>query len=176
MEKPKVISSEIVYRGKVFSVYREKFATSKGIAEIEVVRHKGAVAVLPILNNGDIILEKQFRYSVNDFLYEVPAGTLEENEPPEVCAKRELLEETGYQADTLSYITYILMSPGYVDEKIYLYVARVSKKTEAKLEKDEIIETETHSADEAIKMIKEGKIIDAKTISLILLAKSLGYI
>ncbi len=177
MNEPKILRSEIIYKGKVFTVYREMFETEKGNTTIEVVRHKGAVAVLPILPDGSIALEKQYRYSIKDFIYEVPAGTLEDNEDPENCARRELTEETGYVAENLTYLTKILMSPGYVDEQIYLYVANVKpEKGATNLDKDEIIQTIIVKPEDAFNMIKERKIIDSKTINLILLAKFLGYI
>ncbi len=177
MDEPKLVSSEMIYKGRVFTVYKEVFQTEKGETVIEVVRHRGAVAVLPILPNGSIVLEKQYRYSIKDFIYEVPAGTLEEKEEPEGCAMRELTEETGYVAESLSYLTKILMSPGYVDEQIYLYVAKVkNEKSRTNPDKDEIIQTITMKPTKAIKLIKEGKIIDSKTISLILLAKFSGFI
>jgi NTP pyrophosphohydrolases including oxidative damage repair enzymes len=177
MDMPKLLSSEMIYRGRVFTVYKEIFMTEKGETVIEVVRHRGAVAILPVLPDGRIVLEKQYRYSIRDFIYEVPAGTLEEKEKPESCAKRELTEETGFVAETLDYITKILMSPGYVDEQIYLFVARVKQSvSQTNLDRDEIIQTVIMKPEEAIEMIKNGKIIDSKTISLILLAKSLGYI
>ncbi len=177
MDKPKLVSSEMIYKGRVFTVYKEVFQTEKGETVIEVVRHRGAVAILPVLPDGSVVLERQYRYSIRDFIYEVPAGTLEEKENPESCAKRELTEETGYVAETLRYLTRILMSPGYVDEQIYLYVAKVKdEKSRTNLDRDEIIQTVIMKPEEAIEMIKNGKIIDSKTISLILLAKYLGYI
>ncbi len=177
MKEPTLLSSQEIYAGKVFRVYREKFITEKGVTEVEVVRHRGAIAVLPILPDKRVVLERQFRYTLRDFIYEVPAGTLEENERPEDCARRELLEETGLTAEKMIYLTKIVMSPGYVDETIYLFVAYVSDKMqEANLEKDEIISTEIYTMDQALEMIKSGKIVDAKTVSLLLLARTLGLV
>ncbi|MGC9208255.1 MAG: NUDIX hydrolase [Nitrososphaeria archaeon] len=177
MKEPTLLSSQEVYAGKVFRIYREKFLTEKGETEVEVVKHRGAVAVLPILPDKRVVLERQFRYTLREFIYEVPAGTLEENERPEDCARRELLEETGLTAKKIIYLTRIVMSPGYVDETIHLFVAYVSdERQEARLERDEIISTEIYTMDQALEMIRNGKIVDAKTVSLLLLARFLGLV
>ncbi|MEM2351259.1 MAG: NUDIX hydrolase [Thermoproteota archaeon] len=137
----------------------------KGLETIrEVVKHPGAVAIIPVKDDGKIILVKQYRLPVDESLIEVPAGTLKEGEGEEECAKRELLEETGYEASLLKRIRSVYLAPGYSTEKITLFIARGLNKRSQKLELDEDIEVLELTPEEVLGMVKDGTIKDAKTI------------
>lgn len=135
----------------------------------EVVVHPGAVVVLGLLANGQVLLIRNRRYAVDQTLIELPAGTLEKNEDPMNCAGRELLEETGYLARRLKPIGTYFTSPGILSEKMYAYAAYDLQKQKTALEEGEEIEVEPTAFDEAIRMIGDGRIQDAKTIATLLM-------
>lgn len=141
------------------------------------VTHPGATVILPILSNGDILLLRQFRPSINDWLYELPAGTLEQDELPIDCAMRELEEETGYSAKHFQSIGELIPLAGFCDEVQYLYIAKDLNQT-ARLacDADEVIEILYLSVKEVESMIVNGTIIDSKTIACLSKAKLLNYI
>jgi ADP-ribose pyrophosphatase len=133
----------------------------------DMIDHPGSVAIIPIIDN-DLILIRQYRYPVGKELLEIPAGTLEEGESPQICAARELTEETGYAASSWSKLMSCYMTPGYSSEKIHIYVAEGLTSIGAHPEDDEIINTERHSFNEVLGMIEENVIEDSKTITGIL--------
>src|SRR5688572_21465925 len=135
----------------------------------EVVVHAGAVVVMGVLPDQRIILIRTRRYAVGQILVELPAGTLEKNEDPINCAGRELLEETGYLAGRLRPIGNFYTSPGILSEKMYAYVAYDLEQSNQALEEGEEIELNPVPFDEAIRMIKEGRIQDGKTIAALLM-------
>jgi ADP-ribose pyrophosphatase len=135
----------------------------------EVVVHPGAVCVLPFLNDDEIILIRTKRYAVGQILIELPAGTLERNEDPINCAGRELLEETGYLAGRLKPLGNFYTSPGILSEKMYAYAAYDLEQSNAALEEGEEIELNPTPFDETIRMIKDGRIHDGKTIATLLM-------
>ena len=130
----------------------------------EVVEHLGAAAIVPILKGGEVILVRQYRYSIGSDLLEIPAGTLKANEAPEECAVRELEEETGYRCEEISKMTECYVAPGYSTEKIHIYLAKRLTKTETKMEEDESISLERYRFSEALEKIRTGEIRDAKSI------------
>ena len=134
-------------------------------ARREVVEHRGATAIVPLFEDGQIILVRQYRYPVTTELLEIPAGTLEEDEDPEVCAKRELEEETGYKCREIKKLGSIFVAPGYSTEKIHLYLAKGLIKTQASTDEDEFINVEVMPLSTALEMASSGKIEDAKTIA-----------
>jgi ADP-ribose pyrophosphatase len=142
--------------------------------ELEMIRHSGASAVVPLLELSDgetkVILIRQYRYAAEGYLYEVPAGRLEEGETPEACAHRELKEETGYTAGIMTPLTTIFTTPGFTDERIHLFLATVLSSGEWKLESDEVLELYPVPMSEALEMIHSGAICDGKTISALLFA------
>ena len=150
----------------MINICGKESACNKRKSYREIIKHNGGVCVLAVIDNK-IILEKQYRYAYDEILYELPAGKLEEGEIPEVAAKRELLEETGYEANKL--IDYGVMYPtcGYSNEKIYLYVADGLSKKQRNLDEDEVIDIEYLEIDKVLDMISQGIIKDAKTICLI---------
>ena len=132
--------------------------------KVEMVSHPGAVCIAPFLNSGKIVLIRQYRPAPATYLYELPAGTLDENEDPLTCARRELKEETGYTAKYWTKKGKIFPLPAYSDEQIIIYKATGLKLEEDQREEDEIIETMPVTLGEVRRLFSRGKIIDAKTI------------
>jgi ADP-ribose pyrophosphatase len=168
----KQLSSQSIYQGKVVRLFVDEVQLPNGKqSKKEVIRHGGAVAIVPIDSEGRLLLVKQYRYAAGRALLEVPAGTLEVGEDPDWCAIRELQEETGYKPGQLTKLGGIFVAPGYTSEFIHLYMAQ--DLTEARLEADddEFIEVHRLSLAEALAQITEGKIADAKSICAILLAR-----
>jgi ADP-ribose pyrophosphatase len=133
---------------------------------LEIVRHPGAAAIVPLFDDGRVILVHQFRYAAAaSYLYEIPAGTLGAGEAPEACARRELEEETGYRAREMLPLISIWPTPGFCNERIHLFLARGLEEGRASLGHDEVLRAATFSFDEALAMIGRGEIEDAKTIA-----------
>ncbi len=164
-----VISSEEIYRGKAVSLKREEVLLPSGKKIYrECVVHRGASAIIPIKENGKIIFVKQYRHPVGEVILEIPAGTLKSGEDPEVCAARELEEETGYRPGRLAHLLTIYPSPGYSSERLYIYLAEDLERGSQNLGLDEDISVVELSLDEALKAIKDHRIRDGKTIAAIL--------
>lgn len=165
-----------VYAGRVISVDLDTVEFPNGTTgQLEMVRHPGASAVIPFLENENgqdptILLIRQYRYAADGFLLEVPAGRLEEDESPETCAHRELREETGYSAERLELLTTFYTTPGFTDERIHLYMALGLTEGEAALESDEILDLQPMKLSEAVGMVRSGRIVDGKSMLAILLA------
>lgn len=139
----------------------------------DVVLHPGAVVILPVLDAETVVLLRNLRPVVGETLWEVPAGTVEPNEPLDACAKRELLEETGYTAAKWRSLGFLYASPGVLDEKLHLFVAEELTAGEMRLEADEEIEPKVVPLADAIRMCLSGVIKDAKTITSLLLWEKL---
>jgi len=135
----------------------------------DVIKHPGAVVILPVIDKDHICLLRNYRFVIGETLWEVPAGTLEPGEPIELAASRELLEETGYTAATWHYLGFLYASPGVLDEKLHLFVAENLTAGPPQPEADEQLEPVTVTWDDAMKMIFDGTIKDAKTITSLLL-------
>lgn len=160
-----LINSTLKFNGRLIKVAVDEVKTPEGnVATREVVIHKGAVAVLPIIEDR-VILVKQYRHPVRETLWEIPAGVFKEGETPEECAIRELREETGLSPLSLTKLGEILVSPGYSTEKIYLFYADRFVSSPLPKDRDEFIELGEFSLDTFKEMIEEGKIKDSKTIS-----------
>ena len=164
------LSSEMKFDGKLIKVTYDIADVNGKEAWREVVHHPGASAVVAIDEDNRIIMEKQFRYALNDYLLEIPAGKLDAGEDPLVCAKRELEEETGIIASEWISLGTIATSPGFCNEVIHLYVARGLSKGEIHWDEDEYVEVERYTFDELLQRISEEKIKDSKTLSALLLA------
>ena len=163
-----VLSSEIVYNGKIVKLARKQIRMNNGKTTVrEVIEHPGSVAIVPLLDDRRIVLIRQFRLATGSFIWEIPAGTLEKDESPEACAKRELEEETGFQCGSLDPLFNCYLAPGYSTELMHLYLARDLKKTTQHIEEDEIITIHEVSPNEALQMIGRGDIRDSKTIGAI---------
>ncbi|WP_027363728.1 NUDIX domain-containing protein [Desulfotruncus alcoholivorax] len=161
----KRISSENIYAGKIMTVKKDQVILPDGRQGArEIVELSDAVAVLAINNNNEVLMVRQFRHPAGESLLEIPAGKVEKGEKPLDCAKRELEEETGCRAAVWKEICYFFTSPGFCTEKIYLYLAGGLSMHETKFDQDEFIEIETINVNEAMEMIKNGDIKDAKTI------------
>src|SRR6185436_21064610 len=154
-----------IYRGKVVTLNIETVQLPNGATiDLEVVRHPGAAAVVPLKDDGTVILIRQFRHAAGGFIYEIPAGKLHPGEDPRVCAARELEEEIGYRAGKLELLSSIFTAPGFTDEVIHIYKATGLTTGRQQLDRDEVLEVLEISLEEAIKMIEAGTIRDAKTI------------
>lgn len=164
------LSSEMKFDGKLIKVTYDIADVNGKEAWREVVHHPGASAVVAIDEDNRIIMEKQFRYALNDYLLEIPAGKLDAGEDPLVCAKRELEEETGIIASEWISLGTIATSPGFCNEVIHLYVAKGLSKGEIHWDEDEYVEVERYTFDELLQRIKEEKIKDSKSLSALLLA------
>lgn len=164
----KTLSSEIVFDGKIMTVRRDKVEISTGqTSSREVVEHSGGVVILAFCKKDGIekiLMVKQFRYPLKEAVLELPAGKLEKGENPFEAAKRELTEETGYKATDWQDLGYIYTSPGYSDEKLYLYKASDLEFVGECPDEGEILVEYEFSVDEVKEMVKNGTISDAKTI------------
>jgi ADP-ribose pyrophosphatase len=160
------ITSSGIYDGKVLKMRQDTVELPNGEHGYrEVLSHPGGIVILPVLDDGKILLIKQFRYALNKVIYEFPAGKLEPGEDPFECAKRELEEETGYAANQWQSCHYVYTAPGFCNEKLYLYKAtELTKLENPHTEDDEFIEVVTHTIEELVALIKQGVITDAKTV------------
>lgn len=158
------LKSEKIFDGKVIKVFKDKIVTANGYkSSREVVKHNGGVVILAIKENS-VLFVKQFRYPMKEVLLELPAGKLEAGEDTFEAAKRELEEETGYCANKWTNLGYVYTSPGYSDEKLYLYKAEDLEYTSCHPDEGEILQTLEIKYSDALKMILNGEIKDAKTL------------
>jgi ADP-ribose pyrophosphatase len=154
-----------IYTGIVVNLHVDTVTLPNGLTvDLEVVRHPGAAAVVPLKDDGTVVLIRQFRHAAGGFIYEIPAGKLHPGEDPTVCARRELEEEIGYRAGTLELLSSIFTAPGFTDEVIHIYKATGLSVGRQQLDRDEVLEVVEMSLPEAIRMIKNGEIRDAKSI------------
>ncbi len=176
------IDGEVVYRGRVFDVELDRVRFPDGsVGELEMIRHPGAAAVLPLYRPGEwargdeaaVVLLRQFRYAANGELWEVPAGKLDPGESPESCALRELEEEAGLRARELRRLTTVYTTPGFTDEVIHLFVALGLESGETRHDTSEFIELHEVGLEQALEMVASGQINDAKTICTLLCAAGL---
>lgn len=170
----KTIQTTPIFEGKIISLQVDDVVLPDGNeSKREIVKHPGAVALLPITDDGKIIVVKQYRKALERTLIEIPAGRIEPNEAPKLTAIRELEEETGYGAKEVTYIQSFATSPGFADEIIHLYVAKGLEKIDnpADGDEDEFIEQFEITIEEAEEMVATGEIYDAKTAFAILYAK-----
>ncbi len=160
---------ELLFEGRRFRVVRQvQSFNDRAPREREIVRHPGAVAILPLVDEDRICLLRSFRSAVGEELIEIPAGTLEPGEDPQHTAARELAEETGYRAGRLQLLTSFFTSPGILDERMYLFLATTLEAGSQQLDPGEQIETFLATWDEALAMIGDGRIHDAKTLAALL--------
>lgn len=173
----KTLSTKQIFEGKIISVQVDTVQLPNGEQSTrELVKHPGAVAVIPVTKDGKIIMVRQFRKALEKEIIEIPAGKLELGEAPEVTAIRELEEETGYTTKQLQYVQSFYTSPGFADEIIYLYYTDQLEPMidEAELDEDEFVEVMEVSLDEAETFMKEEKIHDAKTVFALMFLKLKG--
>lgn len=166
----KRIKRERMYQGTVVDVYRDYMQFSNGnTEEWDYIHHRGAAAVLPVMEDGRLLMVRQYRNALEKFILELPAGALDyPEEPGIVCAARELEEETGYRSEDLEWLLTIRTTVALSNEKIDIYVARNLISTRQHLDPNEFVEVETYTLDELKQMIFSGEIEDGKTIAAIM--------
>jgi 8-oxo-dGTP pyrophosphatase MutT (NUDIX family) len=165
--------SATLHKGRVFSLVNENYTLENGVtSEMDFIQHPGAAAMVPLLNNQEVVLIKQYRHAIREFIWEIPAGTLDAGESPLNCARRELVEETGYSADEWHQLATITPLPGCSDERIHIFLASDLKPAEQHLDDDEMLNVHTVKFNAALQMILAGEISDGKTISGLFLASN----
>jgi ADP-ribose pyrophosphatase len=161
-----VLSSSIVYSGRAVRLRSDRIRLPNGRETTrDIIEHPGSVGLLPLLSGGRLLLIRQYRHAVGQAIWEIPAGTMEPGETPKECAERELEEETGYRAKSLTPLFECYLSPGYSGELMHVFLAKGLRPTERRLDEDEIISVEPVSGEAAFRMIRAGRIRDAKTIA-----------
>ena len=154
-----------IYNGKVVTLNVDTVRLPNGVTiDLEVIRHQGAAAVVPLKGDGTVVLIRQFRHAAGGFIYEIPAGKLHQGEDPLECAARELEEEIGYRAGRFDLLSSIFTAPGFADEVIHVYLATELMKGVQNLDQDEVLEIVEMPLRDAIGKIEDGSIRDAKTI------------
>ncbi|MCT4597653.1 MAG: NUDIX hydrolase [Vallitalea sp.] len=170
--KIKRLDRKEIFNGKrVHLVIDTLELENKKIVEWELVTHPGAAAIIPVDEDGNIIMVRQYRNAADDYVLEIPAGGLEPNEDPMLCASRELEEETGYKSNNIEFLYKFYSSIGITDEIISIYVAKDLVKTQQNLDEDEFVTVERYKLDDLINMIYSGELSDNKTISALLAYK-----
>ena len=168
------VDSKLVFEGKILNLKVDTVNLPNGRQAVrEVVVHPGAVAVVAVTDADELVLIKQFRYPVGQVIWEIPAGKLEKGEDPLSCAQRELAEETGHGAEQWKHLSTFFTTPGFSDEIMYVYLASGLHTDKQTADDDEFIEPHYISFAEALRMISDGEIKDAKSIAGILLADKL---
>lgn len=170
----KTLASQLIFDGRLLKVYRDEVELVDGGTSIrEVVHHPGGVAVVALDSDGTVCMERQFRYPYRRVVTEIPAGKLEQGEDPFDAIRRELREEIGATAGRWDALGYLLPTPGYTDEMLYLYLARELDFGESDLDEDEFLEPFRLPFDEALAMAADGRINDAKSVAALFRADRL---
>lgn len=171
MKEGKLLESRRVHDGKVVKLSVDRVELPNGsVTELEVIRHQGAAAVVPLTADGDVLMVRQYRHATGGWLLEVPAGKLDPGEAPDICAARETEEEVGYRVGRLDPLGWIWTTPGFTDEKIWLYLARDLVPGSQNLDGDEVLSVEKMPLVEAVSMVHRGKICDGKSVCALLRA------
>ena len=171
---PDRLGTRRVYDGRLITVDLDTVQAPDGTKlELEIVRHPGAAAIVPVLDDPaaedpSVLLIRQYRYAAGGRIWEIPAGVLEPGEDAAACARRELLEETGAAAGRIDHLTTVFTTPGFTDEQIHLFLATEITLGETRHEADEFIHVEARPMSEILEMIRDGEIIDAKSIVALL--------
>ena len=174
------LATRRLYSGRVLNLDLDTVRFPDGsTGELEMIRHSGASAVVPVLSAGtladpEILLIRQFRHAADGVIWEVPAGRLDPGEEPEACARRELLEETGYRAGRLRRLTTLYTTPGFTDERIHLFVASELEEDRHRREPDEFLETVRLPLSRSLEMVASGEVSDGKTIAALLFFSRFG--
>ncbi len=171
---PDRIDTERVFNGRIVKVDLDSVRAPDGsVMHLEIVRHRGASAIVPLLSeptaaDPTVLLISQYRYATNGTIWEIPAGVLDPGETPIDCARRELLEEVGGEAENLEHLTTIYTTPGFTDEQIHIFLATGITVGETAHERDEFIEVEARPISKILEMIRDGELIDSKSITALL--------
>lgn len=176
MTEFKILSRETHYQGKAFDVEKVTFEMSNGkTPTYDLVRHPGAAVVMPIDADGNVLFIRQWRLGAEQDLLELPAGTLEADEPSIECARREVREETGMAAGEITLIGQFYLTPGYSDEYLFIYLARGLTPAPLAQDEDELIDLVPIPLEEAYQMAAKGLIKDGKTLATLFLASTAIY-
>ncbi len=160
------VTSRRIHEGRIINLREDTVMTPSGRTALrEIVEHKGAVAIVPVLDDGRVVMVRQFRKPAEDALLEIPAGGLEAGEDPADCARRELREECGLNAGRMEPLFSMYLAPGYSTELLHVFLAEELTPTETHLDEDENVEVETLDLPLLLQMIDDGGIRDAKTIA-----------
>ena len=174
--KAETVSSEKIYSGKIFEVSLDRIREGDIEYERDIISYNGSAVVVPVFTDFTVALVKQYRHPAGKYLLEIPAGSLNANESPEIGARRELEEEIGVTAGKMEKLSEFYVSPGFLSEKMFVFLATDLTKTAQNLEDDELIEIEKFTFKRAFEMIQNNEIEDAKTIAgLILAGAKLGF-
>lgn len=169
-----VLTSEKMFRGKIFEVERDHLRDASGLEMIrEVVRHPGGAGVLPLFADERVALVSQYRHPAGRALLEIPAGKLERGENPAACAARELEEEIGYRAGIIRELSVFYSTPGFCEEQLSVYLATELTPVPRRLDEDEVIDIVWLPMTEAVTLVHRGEIVDSKTIIALLLTEKL---
>jgi ADP-ribose pyrophosphatase len=165
-----VLGSESIYKGKIVDVDIYDIRHGELEYKREIIKHNGSVVIVPVFDDDTVGMVRQYRYAAGKFLLEIPAGTINKDEDIEAAARRELEEEIGVTASSFEKLTEFYVSPGFLTEKMYVYIATGLTETAQNLDDDEILSIERHSFADVFEMIRNGEIEDAKTMCGIMLA------
>ena len=174
--KPEIISTEKIYKGKVFDIFISEIAENGTRYKREIVEHHGSVVIVPVFEKNTIALVRQYRHAAGEFILEIPAGTLNKDEDALDGARRELEEEIGVTSNNIVKLIEFYVSPGFLTEKMHVYLATNLVESTQNLDEDEILTIEKITFEEAFEKIRTNEIVDAKTIcGLILAGSKLGF-
>ena len=167
-----LLRSEILMKGRAFAIRRDHLKTPDGReTKFEIIEHGGSVVIIPVDENGNMLLVRQYRHATGQDLLELPAGTLDGGENPEICAAREIREETGMAAGTLTKVGDFYLAPGYSTEFMVVFLATDLSHNPLEADADEFLSMEAIQVAEAIKMAERGEMPDAKSLAALFLAK-----
>jgi ADP-ribose pyrophosphatase len=167
----RINSRTTLHQGQVYNLVTENVTLDSGVTtDVEFIQHPGATAIIPMIDTTHIILLNQYRHALRKYIWEIPAGTLDPGESLKSCARRELIEETGFSADQWQSLGEITPVPGYSDERIHIFLATDLHSAERDLDEDEIIEVHRVACEDALAMLRRGDIQDAKSIAGLFLA------
>jgi len=170
--KFKLIDSETIFKGRVFTIRRDNLRTPDGrITKFDIVEHHGSVVILPVDNDGNLLLVRQYRHAAVDDLLELPAGVLEPNEEPALCAAREIREETGMGAGKLVELGKFYLAPGYSTELMTVFLATDLRIDPLDPDADEFLQVEKMPLAEVFSIAEAGQMPDAKTLAALLMAR-----
>ncbi len=168
-----LLRSETLLKGRAFLIRRDTLKTPDGHeTKLDIIEHGGSVIIVPVDKDGNLLFVRQYRHAAGMDLLELPAGTLEKDEDPAVCAAREIREETGFAADRIEKIGDFYLAPGYSTEFMHAYLARDLRYDPLEADADEFLSVEKIPFAEAIQMAERGEMPDAKSLAALLLAKS----
>ena len=175
--KPETISTDTIFKGLIFNVTSATINENGVIYQREIISHPGSAVIVPVFADKTVALVKQYRHPAEKYLLEIPAGSLEHGENPQIGAQRELEEEIGVSAEKLEKLTEFYVSPGFLGEKMFVFLATGLTEIGQNLEADELITIERLTFPKAFEMIKNGEIEDAKTmIGLIMTGLRFGFV